>query len=63
MYVEVKVERIHHLTRRDEIVFSDFRGRRRSTDRDEWQQILRDGEKVWAFRGKTTTYITRQKVG
>jgi hypothetical protein len=52
MYVEVNVERIHHLTRRDEIVFSDIRGRRRSIDRDEWQQILRDGEKVWGIPGE-----------
>lgn len=63
IYVEVKVERVHHLTRRDEFVFTDAKGHQKSTDRDEWKQITYNGEKVWAFHGKKTTYITRKKVG
>lgn len=43
-------------------IFTNAKGHQKSTDRHEWQQITYTGVKVWAFRGKKTTYITPKKI-
>ncbi|CZT43170.1 uncharacterized protein RSE6_03164 [Rhynchosporium secalis] len=58
-YMEVIVTRISHTFRPDEFVFKDIREHRKSTMKENWEQIQYDGEWVWAFQGKRTTYYSR----
>ena len=59
-YVEVSVTRISHTFRADEYLFTDSRNHRKSTIKDDWEQIQYNGEWVWAFHGRRTTYIARR---
>ena len=58
--VEVNVTKISHTFRPDEYIFTDSRNHRKSTIKDDWQQIQYNGEWVWAFYGRRTTYISRR---
>ena len=57
--VNVRVEK--HLTRPDVCVFDAENGRRR-IERRQWQQTEHDGQTVWVYHGKRTTYFTRQAI-
>ncbi|KAE8442160.1 hypothetical protein EG329_003811 [Mollisiaceae sp. DMI_Dod_QoI] len=59
-YVQVNVTRINHSFRADEYIFKDSRNHRKSTTKDEWEQIQYNGDWVWAYRGRRTTYISRR---
>jgi hypothetical protein len=59
-YVEVNITKISHTFRADEYLFMDSRNHRKSPTKDDWEQIQYNGEWVWAFRGRRTTYISRR---
>jgi hypothetical protein len=59
-YVEVSVTRIPHTLRADEYVFMDSRSHRKVTTKDEWKQIQYNGDWMWAFEGRRTTYLSRR---
>ncbi len=62
-YMEVRVERIKHTFKPDEYAFKDAKGHKKAVGKDHWERATYNGERVWVFRGKRTTYFTRQKLG
>ncbi len=58
-YAEVSVTRITHSFRADEYIFKDSGNNRRSTTKDEWEQIQYNGDWAWAYRGREATYISK----
>lgn len=42
----------------DKYIFKDVKGKTRQTVRGEWTQIKYSGNRVWAYYGKRTTYIS-----
>ncbi|KAH7231705.1 uncharacterized protein BKA55DRAFT_524309 [Fusarium redolens] len=63
--VEVRVERITHGFSRapDEYVFRDINNKRRSTRKENWETGEYQGERVWFYHGRKTTYFSRRKIG
>ncbi|CAG7565725.1 unnamed protein product [Fusarium equiseti] len=62
-YIEVKVEKNSHTFSHDEYVFRDINGKRRSTKKEDWQTSKYQGEKVWVYHGKKTSYFSRRRIG
>jgi hypothetical protein len=57
-YVEVKVTRNPHSFRGEEFVFEDIRKHKRSTVKEQCEQLQYNGEWVWAFHGRTLLSFT-----
>lgn len=47
-----------HTFHPDKYVFEDVNRRTRETSRDDWTWTKHDGKRVWAYKGKKTTYIS-----
>lgn len=62
-WVKTRVDRIRHVTRHDEYIFTTMRGHSRSTDKDEWTETMVKGQKAWYYLHKGTYYYTREKPG
>ncbi|KAG4275850.1 hypothetical protein FPRO04_14315 [Fusarium proliferatum] len=63
--IEVGVDKITHSFSRapDEYVFRDINNKRRSTRKENWEMGDYQGERVWFFHGRRTTYFSRRKIG
>lgn len=55
--VEVKVTRILHTFRKDELTFSRS-GRTQSSTDDDWERTKREGQRVWVYKHSRTLYWT-----
>ncbi|KAF5655788.1 hypothetical protein FCIRC_13845 [Fusarium circinatum] len=62
-YIEVRVEKRPHTFSPDEYVFRDVNGKRRTTKKEDWEAITHMGDKVWVYRGRKTTYLSRTRIG
>ncbi|KAG5770111.1 hypothetical protein H9Q73_013317 [Fusarium xylarioides] len=63
--VKVRVEKITYNFSRasDEYVFRDISNKRRTTKKENWEAGEYQGERVWFYHGRKTTYFSRRKIG
>lgn len=59
-WVPVKVTEKKHLTRPDEWLFRDDKGKIRSTMKREWNKDTVQDKSCWTYRGRKTSYYTYQ---
>ncbi|KAG5766484.1 hypothetical protein H9Q69_011498 [Fusarium xylarioides] len=62
-YIEVRVEKRLHTFSPAEYMFRDVNGKRRTTKKEDWEAITYMGDKVWVYRGRKTTYLSRTRIG
>ena len=61
--IRVQVTKQSHKFSPDEYLFKDQRGHTRSTKKEDWREEGHGSQKIWAYRGKQTTYISLEKIG
>ena len=59
-WVKVKITEKKHMTRPDEWLFKDDKGRIRSTNKKEWIKDTNQGKACWTYEGHRTSYYTYQ---
>ena len=58
-----KLTKVPHMTRANEFVFTSEKGHKHTTTKDDWQKAKINGQTVWVYRGKKTTYLSKEKIG
>ncbi|KAM0554151.1 hypothetical protein ACHAPJ_006950 [Fusarium lateritium] len=61
--VEVAVEKNPHTFSHDEYIFRDISRKKRTTRKEDWETGYYQGEKVWFYHGKKTSYFSRRRIG
>jgi hypothetical protein len=61
-YLVLRVTRVPHLTRSDELLFRDVRGHNRSTTKSDWTKTKYGGKIAWLYEGEKQKYVTYDKI-